>query len=251
MANFIFNDLNIYFENKGNKGKDVILLHGWGQNTIMMDYIASFLCNHFKVYNIDLPGFGKSDEPKEAMSIEDYVSFLNEFVKENNIENPIIIGHSFGCRIALLYAYKYPVHKMVLTGAAGVKPKRTIEWYFKVYTYKLGKIILKPFKGLSKNLQKNAGSEDYRNASEVMKGTLVKTVNFDITPYLKDIKPETLLVFGEKDDATPLYQGKIMEKQMPNATLVIFEGDDHYAYFHQGDRFNRVLEAFLKVDYND
>lgn len=251
MSNIVINDLNIYFENKGKKGKNVILLHGWGQNTVMMDYIASFLCNHFKVYNIDLPGFGKSDEPKQAMSVDDYVEFLHTFVKEKKIKNPILIGHSFGCRIALLYAYKYEVYKMVLTGAAGVKPKRGIDWYVRVYTYKLGKKLLKPFKGLSKKLQKNAGSEDYKNASEVMKGTLVKAVNFDITPYLKDIKPETLLVFGEKDDATPLYQGRIMEKEMPDATLVVFENDDHFAYFHQGDRFNRVLDAFLRVDYND
>lgn len=251
MSYIVINDLNINFEHKGNKGKDVILLHGWGQNTVMMDYIASFLANHFNVYNIDLPGFGKSDEPKEAMSVEDYVEFLREFILNNGIKNPILIGHSFGCRIALFYAYKYEVYKMVLTGAAGVKPKRGVDWYIKTYTYKTGKMLLKPFKGLSEKLQKNAGSEDYKNASTVMKGTLVKAVNFDITPYLKDIKPETLLVFGEKDEATPLYQGKIMEDKMPNAALVVFENDDHFAYFHQGDRFNRVLEAFLKVDYND
>ena len=66
---------------------------------------------------------------------------------------------------------------------------------------------------------------------------------------MKDINPETLLVFGDKDNATPIYMGKIMEKLMPNAALVIFENDDHFAYFHQADRFNRVLDAFLKVDY--
>ena len=241
--------LNIYYEKKGKKGKDVILLHGWGQNTKMMDYIADFLSSHFKVYNIDLPGFGKSEEPKEPWGTEEYTEFLKEFVDINKIKNPILIGHSFGCRIALNYASKYPVYKMVLTGAAGVKPKRTIKWYFSVYTYKLGKLLLKPFKKLSERLKANAGSEDYKNASEVMKGTLIKNVNFDITPKLKDIKPETLLVFGTNDDATPLYMGKLMEKEMPNATLVVFENDDHFAYFHQGDRFNRVLEAFLKGDY--
>ena len=250
MSVIAIDDLSIYYEKKGNKGKDVILLHGWGQNTTMMDYIASFLCKHFKVYNLDLPGFGKSSEPKEAMSIEEYVEVVKKFADAKKIKEPIFIGHSFGCRIALLYAYKYPVHKMVLTGAAGIRPKHGLKWYLKTYTYKLGKLVLKPFKGLEEKFKKNAGSLDYRDASPVMRGTLVKTVNFDITPYLKDIKPETLLVFGDKDEATPLWQGKKMESMMPNATLVVFEGDDHYAYFHQGDRFNRVLEAFLKVDYD-
>ena len=103
---------------------------------------------------------------------------------------------------------------MVLTGAAGIKPKRSIRYYISVYSYKLGKIILKPFKGLSDRFRKNAGSSDYQNASDVMKGILIQAVNFDITPYLKDIETETLLVFGDKDDSTPLYMGKIMEEKL-------------------------------------
>ena len=243
------NDLNVYYEKSGKHGKDVILLHGWGQNTVMMDYIAQFLKEHFVVYNLDLPGFGKSDEPKSAYSIDDYVELLKEFVDLNKIDNPILIGHSFGCRIALLYAYKYPVNKMVLTGAAGVVAPHDLNWYLKVYSYKAGKVLLKPFKGLSERLRANAGSSDYKNATEVMKTTLVKAVNFDISPYLKDIKPETLLVFGQNDEATPVWMGQKMEKEMQEATLVIFENDDHFAYFHQGDRFNRVLDAFLRRDY--
>lgn len=241
--------LNVHYEKNGEHGKNVILLHGWGQNTKMMEYIASFLSNHFVVYNIDFPGFGESNEPNEPWGNEEYVELLKEFNDKLNIINPIIIGHSFGCRVGLYYAYKYPVYKMVLTGAAGIKEKHSLKWYIKVYSYKLGKIVLKPFKGLSEKLRKNAGSQDYKNASEVMKGTLVKCVNFDISPYLKSIKPETLLVFGDKDIATPLWMGKKLEKEMANATLVVFENDDHFAYFHQADRFNRVLDAFLKVDY--
>lgn len=249
MANIKINELNIHYELKGKKGKDVILLHGWGQNIEMMSYIQNFLSKHFKVYALDFPGFGKSDEPQVSYSNEDYTEVLKQFVDKLKIKNPILIGHSFGCRVALYYAYKYPVHRMVLTGAAGVRTKRDLEWYIKVYTYKLGKIILKPFKNLQEQLRNNAGSSDYKNATPVMKGTLVKCVNFDITPYLKDIKPETLLVYGTLDNATPLYMGKIMEEKMPNAFLVTFENDDHFAYYHQADRFNRVLEAFLEKDY--
>lgn len=244
-------DLNIHYEQKGKKGKAVVLLHGWGQNTEMMDYIAEFLKKHFKVYNLDFPGFGKSDEPKTPWSVEDYSEFLKKFTDSFNIENPILIGHSFGCRVAIRYAYKYPVYKMVLTGAAGIRDKRGLKYYFKTYTYKLGKKLLQLglFKKQLTKLQNNAGSEDYKNSTGVMRSTFVRVVNDDVTPILKDIKTPTLLVFGENDEATPVSKGKMMEKLMGDATLIIFENDDHYAYFHEGDRFNRVLEAYLKEDY--
>ena len=166
-------------------------------------------------------------------------------------EDPIFIAHSFGCRVALQYAYRYKVHRMVLTGAAGIRDKRGIEYYAKVYSYKLGKKILslKPFEKYRDSLSKNAGSEDYKNASGVMRGTLVKVVNEDLTDILPYINVETLLVFGEYDEMTPVEKGKQMEKLMPDAALVIFEKDDHFAYINEAARFNLVLDAFLRRDY--
>jgi len=249
MAKKLIGDLNIHYEKNTGHKKDVILLHGWGQNTLMMKSIADFLKTHFNVYNIDLPGFGQSDELNRAYSLEDYTEFLRLFIEEFKIKNPIFIGHSFGCRIALNYAYKYDAYKMCLTGAAGIRDKRALKWYFKTYTYKLGKKIAKIFNMDITKLQNKAGSEDYRNASPIMRETLVKIVNSDLKDILKDIKTETLLVFGDKDEATPLEKGKMMEKLMPNATLVVFKDDDHFAYFHQAERFNKVLDAFLRSDY--
>ncbi|MDO4702074.1 MAG: alpha/beta hydrolase [Erysipelotrichaceae bacterium] len=253
MSTIQIKGLNIYYEVKGNKKQSVILLHGWGQNTTMMQAIQEGLHPYFTVYNLDFPGFGKSDALQQAWSTIDYTDFLAKFIKALNIQNPILIGHSFGCRIALRYASQYPVYKMILTGAAGLKPKRGFDYYVKVTTYKLLKQIFKlPFLTKYKeSMQSKFGSTDYKNASPILRETLVKVVNEDIKPLLKDIQAETLLVFGSHDQATPLWMGKVMEKTMPNATLIVFEQDDHYAYFHQAQRFNLVLEAFLKEDIHD
>ena len=240
-------DLNIYLEKSGRKGRPIILLHGWGQNTQMMAFIAEFLKKHFVVYNLDLPGFGQSDEPKTAWGVLDYTDFLYHFCEKYKIDNPIIIAHSFGCRIAVRFAYKYKADKLVLTGAAGVKDKHSIAWYFKTYTYKLAKQL---FPEAAKSYSQKVGSDDYKNTSGIMRQTFVKVVNDDIKPILKDIRNETLLVFGSKDDATPLEKGELMEQLMQNATLIVFEGDDHFAYINQAVRFNAVLDAFLKEDYN-
>lgn len=242
----VIDDLNIHYELYGNKGKSAILLHGWGQNTEMMAFIGEYLKKHFKVYNLDFPGFGLSDEPMVAWGCEDYTNFLHNFCTKLKIDNPILIGHSFGCRIALRYAHKYDVHRMVLTGAAGIKDDHSVSWYIKTYSYKLAK---KLFPEYAKKYSEKLGSSDYKNASGVMRQTLVKVVNDDVKDLLKDINVETLLVYGDKDEATPIEKGRLMEKLMPEATLVVFENDDHYAYIHQANRFCAVLDAFLKRDY--
>jgi len=251
VSNIVIDDINLHYEKKGTKGKAVVLLHGWGQNTQMMEFISDFLCKHFVVYNIDFPGFGLSDEPKETWGVIDYMEFLHSFLVKKKVDKPIFIAHSFGCRVALRYAYKYGAYKMVLTGAAGIRDDRGLDWYIKTYTYKLGKKILslKPFEKYKEEFQNKAGSTDYKNATGVMRSTFVKVVNDDVKDILKDIDIETLLVFGEKDEATPVSKGKLMEKLMPNAALVIFENDDHYAYINEAYRFNKVLEAFLGKDY--
>ena len=247
----VIDGIKLNYDKKGKTGRPVLLMHGWGQNKEMMSFIAEFLSAHFVVYNFDMPGFGGSDDPDEPWGSYEYSEFIHKFCEKKKIEDPIIIAHSFGCRVGIQYAYKYKVHRMCFTGAAGIRDDRGVDYYLKVYSYKLGKKILslKPLEKYKEKFTKNAGSEDYKNSSGIMRSTFVKIVNEDLKPLLKDIDAETLLVFGEKDDVTPVSKGKMMEELMPNAALVIFEDDDHFAYFHQAQRFNMVLDAFLRSDY--
>lgn len=246
----MINDVNVYYEVSGNKKRSVILLHGWGQNTIMMKPIADHLEKDFTVYNIDFPGFGKSDEQKVAWGVPEYSAMLKEFIEINNIVDPIIIGHSFGVRVAIYYAKSNPVSKMIFTGGAGIRPNRSLKYYIRTYTFKAIKKVLSipGLTGFKAKLEKNAGSEDYRALSGAMRDSFVKIVNLDLAPYLKEIKSEVLLVWGANDDATPLWMGKQMEKEIENAGLAIFENDGHYAYYNQMPRFLSVVDVFLKED---
>lgn len=252
MSEVLIRDISLHYEQYGDHGLPVILIHGWGQNTEMMAFIGEFLKSHFVVYNLDMPGFGQSSLPDYPFGSADYAQIVHEFALMKQIENPIFIAHSFGCRVALAYAYQYGAYKMVLTGAAGIRDERGIDYYARVYSYKLAKKVLslKPFEKLKNELSSKAGSEDYRNSSGVMRQTFVKIVNEDLKDLLPSIETETLLVFGENDEATPVEKGRMMEKLMPDAALVIFENDDHYAYIHQAQRFNLVLDAFLRSDYD-
>ena len=231
-------------------GRDVVLLHGWGQNMYMMSAIENHLNQHFSVWNLDFPGFGESGEPPVAWGMDEYTKFLEEFIRINGIKDPILIGHSFGCRAAIRYAAAHSVHKMCLTGAAGIRPKQSESQKLRVKAYKAAKWVLKASHqdAMLKKLQDRSGSQDYRNAQGVMRETFVKVVNDDVSPLLPKVTCPVLLVWGSLDTAAPLWMGQQMEKEMPDAGLAVFEGDDHFAYWNQADRFNRVLDIFLKED---
>jgi pimeloyl-ACP methyl ester carboxylesterase len=179
--------------------------------------------------------------------VYEYTDFLKEFLDAIEVKNPILIAHSFGARLAIIFASSYPTHKLVLTGAAGIKPKRSIGYHVRVRTYKMAKVVFK-LPGLNRHqesVQRFFGSSDYRAISGVMRQSFVKIVNEDLTPLLSKITAPTLLIWGQKDDATPLWMGKLMEKKIPDAGLVVFEDDDHYAYWNQMVRFNKICDAFL------
>ena len=219
------------------EGQGVLLLHGWGQNMFMMKFIQDELRNHYKVVNVDLPGFGKSSEPEFSWGIVEYANAMKELMRIYNIKKPILIAHSFGARIAFAYALKYPVEALILTGAAGIKKKQSFGQKFRIKMYKMLKQLSIPI---------SMGSQDYQKASSIMKGVLVKSVNYDITPYLKEIHVPTMLVWGKKDTETPIWMGKTMCREMPNAKLVCIENEGHFAYFTQGIRFLRIVNCFLK-----
>ncbi|ASU33518.1 alpha/beta fold hydrolase [Mucilaginibacter xinganensis] len=245
--------LNINFNESG-EGKPLVLLHGWGSNLQAFTKVQEYFETDFHVFAIDLPGFGKSQEPAEVWGVEEYTQFIEEFCRVKNISNPILAGHSYGGRISILFASRNPVLKLVLLDSAGIKPTRSLEYYIKVYSYKAAKKTLPLFVGRSKaeeimeGYRKKAGSSDYNNASGVMRNILVKSVNEDLQSVMPKIKAPTLLVWGENDTATPVGDAKIMEKLIPNAGLVILKNAGHFAFVEKLHEFLIILNNFLQAD---
>jgi pimeloyl-ACP methyl ester carboxylesterase len=236
------------------EGKDLILLHGWGCSGQIFAPVHRHYERFFRTYSLDWPGFGESQEPPEDWGVADYARLFCAFLEELRIENPLIIAHSFGGRVAIYCAgaLKMPFAKIVLTDSAGIKPRRGLDYYCKVYTYKLIKrIVTLPFlwplfKEKFEAYRKKAGSADYQNASEQMKKVFVKVVNEDLTEYLPHIAASTLLIWGENDTATPLRDAKIMEKKIPDAGLVVFKNTGHYAFLENLPHFLAVVDSFFK-----
>ena len=222
------------------KGKDIILLHGWGQNIQMMDPLGKNLADKFKITILDFPGFGSSQEPDYAYNISDYVELLHDLVKELKIENPILIGHSFGGRVAISYSSVYSVSKLVLFGSPFIKRENNS---LKVRLLKQMKKI-KPLNNLAETMKKHMGSEDYRNASGVMRAVLVNVVNEDLTEKAKKITCPTLLIWGESDEAVPVSEAKELEKTIPDSALIVLNGT-HYCYLENLNHVVSILNHFL------
>lgn len=246
------NDLRVRFLTTGT-GADVVLLHGWGcDHTIWSGVQKHLETAGFRTTSLDFPGFGESDEPPVPWNMEDYTLWFESFLATRGIVNPIVIGHSFGGRVALVYGSRSPVSKIVLVDAAGVKPRRSAKYYIKVWSFKALKRLAPFVVGRKKAAEiverrrAKASSADYNAASPVMRGTLSRVVNEDLRRFMPHIAAPTLLVWGENDTATPLRDAKIMEKLIPDAGLVTFDGAGHYSFLEHPARFAAILDSFLR-----
>ena len=259
----IINGLNINYIDEGS-GQLLLMLHGWGSNIELFKGIIDFAKSKYHVVAMDMPGFGKSDEPKEPMNVDDYVNFVISFIKElyPSEKEIILLGHSMGGRIIIKLTSgmhdgriktDFTVPKIVLTDAAGVKPVRSAAQNKRTKRYKFYKSIItktgiaKAFPGTLDALQKKFGSADYAAASPIMRQSLVKVVNEDLVPYMPAVTMPARLIWGELDTATPLSDGQQMEKLMPEAGLAVINGVGHYSFLENPVLYNKILGSFLGI----
>lgn len=233
-------DVEINYVQYG-KGKDVLLLHGWGQNIEMMKPIGDNLQDRFRITILDLPGFGESEEPKTPWTLGNYEEMLEEFIRLTKIEKPTVIGHSFGGRLAIRYSSINPIEKLVLFGSPCIRKDEKLSLSTKILKG------LKKLPGLNEfgeHMKKYIGSRDYKAASPIMRKTLVSVVNEDLSNYAKKIEEPTLLIWGENDTEAPVEDAKELESIMIDAALIVLPGT-HYAYLENLPQVINILNNFI------
>lgn len=232
--------ININYEQYG-KGKDILLLHGWGQNIQMMRPIGDNLCDRFRITILDFPGFGESEEPKTPWTIEDYNNVLEELCSKLEIKKPIVMGHSFGGRVAIRYSARNSIEKLILFGSPCIRIQENLPLKVRI----LKKI--KKLPGMNKigeYMKKFIGSRDYKAASPIMRQTLVSVVNEDLSKFAREIEEPTLLIWGDHDTEAPLNDAKELEKIMIDAALIVLPGT-HYAYLENLSQIIAILNNFI------
>ncbi|MDE6207357.1 MAG: alpha/beta hydrolase [Muribaculaceae bacterium] len=240
------------YDREGTGSRAVIVMHGWGCNSSTVKVLAdACIDSTTTVYNIDLPGFGVSSEPKEPWGVYEYADIIEKFVRLKNISAPVLIGHSYGGRIAIVYASRNKVDRLILVDSAGIKPRRKLKYYFKVYSFKLAKFLAPIILGRTRGeaaierMRGRSGSQDYQNSSPMMRRVMSVSVNQDLKHHLPDIQAPTLLIWGANDTATPLSDAKTMESLIPDAGLVCYEGAGHYSFLDRPAQTAAVIASFL------
>lgn len=236
----MFNDIN--YIDYGEKKNPVVLLHGWGQNIEMMKPVGDKLKKNHRVIIIDLPGFGESKEPNDLWTMYDYADHIHELLKHLKVDNPILIGHSFGGKISLIYASKYKVNKLILFGSPFKKNIKKPNLKTKVLKSLIKVPGLRKLEGFAK---KHMGSRDYRQASPFMRKILVEHVNLDITEDVKKINCPTLIIWGTQDAEVPISDAYELEKLIKDAAVIPYEGCTHYAYLELLGQTVRVIRSFI------
>ncbi|MCL4562761.1 MAG: alpha/beta hydrolase [Chloroflexi bacterium] len=244
--------LKTYYEAVG-EGRQVVLLHGWGTDSSSLRPVLKALKENLpaRVIALDFPGFGYSQPPGEAWDVSSYTRFLSCFLDELGLAEVDIVAHSFGGRVAIKLAAEYPerIRRLVLVDSAGIRPRPTLLTGLRIALYKTLKKITRAFPGAAHlfrvdRLVARQGSDDYRNAGE-MRQTFVKVVNEDLRPWLRAIRCPVLLVWGERDDSTPLEDGRLMAQLIPHAKLEVIPGAGHFSFVDNPGLFNSLAISFL------
>jgi pimeloyl-ACP methyl ester carboxylesterase len=245
------------------KGFPLVLVHGFLGSSKLWKPQIDFFKDYFRVITPDLPGFGKSKKAKSYNSIQSLSNLILECIKKKNINKFHLLGHSMGGMIVQEMAKKKgnKISKLICysTGPIGEMPGR-----FETVEESRENLKKNGLKTMVKNIAKtwfvkgedakyfnmciNAGTQTSMEAAD---NSLVAFKQWNGIDTLKNIKNKTLIIWGDKDKSYNLKQVKTLEKNIPNSSLVIFEGCAHNVHLEKIKEFNRTVFNFINDNSNE
>lgn len=220
LKNFIFN--------VSGEGEAVLLIHGWDGSIDSLAELQAELSRKYKVYNLEYPYHGSLKNINLVLNLEVFADYVKSFIDEQELKSLIIVGHSFGGKIAIKLLSKYPAiaKKLVLINASGLRPKNSIKKLFwgAISTVSRPVTSLGLFNIPKKLVYKFIIREgDYLNTTKEKRETFVKVINEHIDNVVGRIKLPTLILWGKNDTYTPLWMGEKFNKLIKNSKLVVLD----------------------------
>ncbi len=227
-------NLKINYKVFGQGEKSLLILHGWPSKSDRWVKVAEMLAGkNIKIVVPDLPGFGLSQEPLGAWTINQYVEWLHEFVQSvpELKQDFYLAGHSFGGALSAKYAIQYNqnIKKLFLVSAACVR-NRTVAKRGWQYLAKMAKVLafLPQYELGRKAFYKFIiRKSDYLSISPSMRQTYLNVISDDLSQGLYFIKVPTIIIWGDKDESTPIEQAQFIHSKIAGSELIIIAGGTH------------------------
>lgn len=232
-----------------------VILQGWATNHEVYSSIISELSAKYKVIFPLFPGFGNEKDPAEPMTVSDYAKLTDGLLRHLGIESADFFCHSYGGRVFFKLCddpsrFTKP-GRVILCDAAGIKQKRGLLSRLKSRTVSLGgRLLATPvmrfiYPDLLAELRAKSGSEDYRNATDVMRRTLILAVNEDLRGIISKVDAPTLILWGANDTAVPLSDAYFMESEIADSAVVVFGQSGHFPFATEWKAFRAVMSSFF------
>ena len=250
----------VEFTESGCGVRSALLLHGWGCSAQLMESVQRALEGSMHVVAPDFPGHGRNGAalpPPQPWGVPEYAAATLDVLRQLDFLPCAVIAHSFGGRVAAYLASEDTglFTRIVLTGAAGIRPPQTEEGRKRSERFRQLKNLCEGARKarifgklpdlMEEKLRQKYGSRDYNALDGEMRKTFVKVISLDLSDRYARIQQPTLLIWGERDTETPLWMGQRMERDIPDAGLVVLEGGTHFAYLEQAQRFCAIARHFL------
>lgn len=233
----------------------IFILHGWGSSSERWVGVIEQLSRAgYDVLAPDLPGFGQSVPPPVPWNVEEYAAWASAFLDSLNVRPLLIVGHSFGGRVAIRLLQSRPdlAQGLVLCASSGLKHPPTPKQRVAYIVAKLGNLIIS-IPGLSalRNLARRAlyrsiGEYDYYRTSGIMRETFQRVNEHDIAPGLETFAHPTLLIWGDQDQATPLADAHRFHSLISGSRLEILPGAGHRVYYERMEAFCGLVGEFAE-----
>mgnify|MGYP000638223878 CR=1 FL=1 len=226
----------------------LIFLHGWGGTSFSWEKNITDLSKTYRCVSIDLPGFGASDTPTDVWGVPEYALFLRDFLNVLDVEKFILVGKSFGGRVAILFAVNYPIllNKLILIASAGIEG-RSLLLRIRIEFFRLGRILLEALFGDSSTKVLNFFYKIFRIKKETnFYKSLIKEriVSCDLSSYAKKIQTPTLILWGSDDSTLPLRIGIKLHKLIRDSVFHVFPTATHSVAEERFSEVNKIIKDF-------
>lgn len=262
MAAFSYDDIKIYYEVQGS-GKPLLLLHGWelgnpppgGQS---LDDLRDQLSKDFKVLSPDLPGFGSSERPRDVWGVEQYARCILALADIEGFSRFVLCGYSFGGQVAVKIASIAPerVSQLVIIAGALIRHAPSLRARLFMLGARFAKLVLSfplippDAREFFRHYAKKGFKMDYLELTGIMRDVFRKVIRQNLHDEMPKLYMPTLLLWGELDTIVPLFDGKEMDRLIPNSKLIVYPKIGHQLPKARAREVASEILKFVDIDRN-